>query len=87
MGPLQLNPRTILSADLIRAITTETFFDFMGVRLNADRAAGHRFVIDWRFTDTGQSLVLNLENSTLTHMPGPANDDRGGQHDGRCSTR
>jgi alkyl sulfatase BDS1-like metallo-beta-lactamase superfamily hydrolase len=74
MGPLQLNPRTILSADLIRAITTETFFDFMGVRLNADRAAGHRFVIDWRFTDTGQSLVLNLENSTLTHMPGPAND-------------
>ncbi len=74
MGPLQLNPRTILSADLIRAITTETFFDFMGVRLNADRAAGHRFVIDWRFTDTGQSLVLNLENSTLTHMPGPASD-------------
>ncbi|MBV9834064.1 MAG: MBL fold metallo-hydrolase [Alphaproteobacteria bacterium] len=74
MGPLQLNPRTILSADLIRAITTETFFDFMGVRLNADRAAGHRFVIDWRFTDTGQSLVLNLENSTLTHMPGPATD-------------
>jgi len=72
MGPLQLNPRTILSPDLIRAITTETFFDFMGVRLNADRAAGHRFVIDWRFSDTGQSLVLNLENSTLTHMPGPA---------------
>ncbi|MBX3500169.1 MAG: MBL fold metallo-hydrolase [Alphaproteobacteria bacterium] len=74
MGPLQLNPRSILSPDLIRAITTETFFDFMGVRLNADRAAGHRFVIDWRFSDTGQSLVLNLENSTLTHMPGPAAD-------------
>ena len=74
MGPLQLNPRTILSPDLIRAITTETFFDFMGVRLNADRAAGHRFVIDWRFSDTGQSLVLNLEHSTLTHMPGPATD-------------
>lgn len=72
MGPLQLNPRTILSPDLIRAVTTETFFDFMGVRLNADRAAGHRFVIDWRFSDAGQALALNLENSTLTHMPGPA---------------
>jgi len=74
MGPLQLNPRTILSPDLVRAITTETFFDFMAVRLNADRAAGHRFVIDWRFSDTGQSLVLNLEHSTLTHTPGPATD-------------
>lgn len=74
MGKLQLNPRTILGADLIRAITTETFFDFMGVRLNADRAAGHRFAIDWRFSDTGQSITLNLENSTLTHMPGPAAD-------------
>ncbi|WP_119419155.1 alkyl/aryl-sulfatase [Desertibaculum subflavum] len=69
-GVMQLPPRPILSPDLIRAVTTDTFFDFMAVRLNADRAAGKRFAIDWRFTDTGEIVALNLENSTLTHLLG-----------------
>jgi alkyl sulfatase BDS1-like metallo-beta-lactamase superfamily hydrolase len=46
------------------------FFDFMAVRLNADRAAGSRFTIDWRFADTGEVVAINLENSTLTHLAG-----------------
>src|SRR5690606_12746679 len=57
-GVMQLPPRPILSPDLIRAVTTDTFFDFMAVRLNAERAAGKRFVIDWRFTDTGEIVAL-----------------------------
>jgi alkyl sulfatase BDS1-like metallo-beta-lactamase superfamily hydrolase len=69
-GVMQLPTRPILSPDLIRAVTTDTFFDFMGVRLNAERAAGKRFTIDWRFTDTGEIVALNLENSTLTHLMG-----------------
>ncbi|QQS11962.1 MAG: MBL fold metallo-hydrolase [Rhodospirillales bacterium] len=69
-GPLRLPPRPILSPDLIRAVDTSIFFDFMGVRLNVDKVAGRRFAIDWRFTDTGEDVALNLENSTLTQRPG-----------------
>jgi alkyl sulfatase BDS1-like metallo-beta-lactamase superfamily hydrolase len=27
-------------------------------------------VINWRFTDTGETLALNLENATLSHVMG-----------------
>jgi alkyl sulfatase BDS1-like metallo-beta-lactamase superfamily hydrolase len=60
----------MLSPDLLRAVTTDIFFDFLAVRLNPARATGHRFAINWRFTDTGESLALNLENATLTHVMG-----------------
>lgn len=69
-GVMKLPPRAILSSDLLRAVTTDIFFDFMAVRLNAARATGHRFAINWRFTDTGETLTLNLENATLTHIMG-----------------
>jgi alkyl sulfatase BDS1-like metallo-beta-lactamase superfamily hydrolase len=69
-GVMKLPMRAILSPDLLRAVTTDIFFDFMAVRLNAARATGHRFTINWQFTDTGESLALNLENATLTHVKG-----------------
>jgi alkyl sulfatase BDS1-like metallo-beta-lactamase superfamily hydrolase len=69
-GVMKLPMRAILSPDLLRAITTEIFFDFMAVRLNAARATGNRFSVNWRFTDTGEELVLNLENATLTYLMG-----------------
>ncbi|MCW5749042.1 MAG: MBL fold metallo-hydrolase [Alphaproteobacteria bacterium] len=69
-GVMKLPPRAILSPDLLRAVTTDIFFNFMAVRLNAARATGHRFTINWRFSDTGETLALNLENATLTHIMG-----------------
>lgn len=69
-GVLQLPPRPILSPDLLKAVTTSTFFDFLGVRLNDEKVAGRSFRQLWRFTDSGETLVLNLENSTLTHLMG-----------------
>lgn len=71
-GVTQIPPRPILSPDLIRAVSTDIFFDFMGVRLNAGRATGRRFVIDWCFTDTGEIVALTLENATLTQLYGRA---------------
>lgn len=69
-GVMQLPPRPILSPDLLKAVTTSTFFDFLGVRLNDEKVEGRRFRIGWRFTDSGETLVANLENSTLTHLMG-----------------
>ncbi|MBL8303514.1 MAG: MBL fold metallo-hydrolase [Ideonella sp.] len=56
------------SPDVIRALTLDMFFDFLGVRLNGDQAQGKAIVLTWRFTDTQQDYVLNLENSALTHV-------------------
>ena len=57
---------TTQAPDVIRALTLDMFFDYLGVRLNGDKAQGKTIVLNWRFTDTGQDYVLNLENSALT---------------------
>jgi alkyl sulfatase BDS1-like metallo-beta-lactamase superfamily hydrolase len=52
--------------DIVRSLPLDMYFDFMAVRLNGDKAAGKTIVLNWRFTDTKQNVVLNLENSALT---------------------
>lgn len=56
------------SADLVRALTLEDFFDVLGIRVNADKADGKHIVINWRFTDTNQTYAMTLENATLTYV-------------------
>ena len=55
--------------DILRSLPLDLYFDFMAVRLNGDKAAGKTIVLNWRFTDTKQDYVLNLENSALTYVP------------------
>ncbi len=69
-GVANLAGGTTLTADMLKAITLDLLFDFMAVRLNADKAEGRTMVINWTFTDVGEKLVLNLENSALTHVAG-----------------
>lgn len=69
-GVPRLPARGPQSGDLARALPLDLFFDFLGVRLDAAKAQGRRIVLNWRFTDTGQQHLLNLENSALTHTPG-----------------
>ena len=56
--------------DVIRALPIDMFFDYLGVRLNGDKAQGQAMALNWQFTDTKQNFVLNLENSALTHLAG-----------------
>ncbi|MDM4765050.1 alkyl sulfatase dimerization domain-containing protein [Pelomonas sp. SE-A7] len=56
--------------DVVRAMPLELFFDYLGVRLNADKAAGKAMTLNWRFTDTKQDFVVRLRNSTLTASAG-----------------
>lgn len=56
------------STDVVRALPLDMFFDYLGVRLNGDKAQGKTIVLNWQFTDTNQSYVLNLENSALTYV-------------------
>jgi alkyl sulfatase BDS1-like metallo-beta-lactamase superfamily hydrolase len=58
------------NADTLKAISNAQVFDLLGTRLNADKAEGKRFVINWSFTDSKQQLALTLENSALTYVSG-----------------
>jgi len=56
------------SSDLVRALTVQNFFDFLAVRLNADKAAGKTMTLNWQFTDLGQRYAMTLRNSALTYV-------------------
>ncbi|MBP6440494.1 MAG: MBL fold metallo-hydrolase [Caldilineaceae bacterium] len=55
------------SPDTLKAMSIPLFFDFWGVRLNAEKADGVQMVINWIFTDTEEQYALNLSNSALTY--------------------
>jgi alkyl sulfatase BDS1-like metallo-beta-lactamase superfamily hydrolase len=59
-----------VSPDMVRGMSLDMFFDYMGVRLNGPKAEGKRIVVNWNFTDTGEKYALNLENSALTYVSG-----------------
>ena len=62
------------SPDVVRALPLDLFFDYLGVRLNGDRAAGKKIVLNWQFTDTRQNYLLNLDNSALTSVADARSD-------------
>jgi alkyl sulfatase BDS1-like metallo-beta-lactamase superfamily hydrolase len=59
-----------LSFDVIKSVPIEMIFDLWAVRLNPERAEGKAMVLNWTFTDVGEQLTLNLENSALTNLRG-----------------
>jgi alkyl sulfatase BDS1-like metallo-beta-lactamase superfamily hydrolase len=63
------------NAELLKGVSIDLAFDFLGVRLNAAKAEGKTIVINWTFTDLNQSYVMNLENSALTHTFGKLSDN------------
>lgn len=67
---------TAASPDTIRAMSPDLFFDYLGIRLNGDKAAHvpeTRFT--WVFTDIDQVYALTLRNAALTHRAGVAHED------------
>ncbi|MBI4253963.1 MAG: MBL fold metallo-hydrolase [Candidatus Rokubacteria bacterium] len=75
LGALELRqgrPSTVarapISPDVVRAMSLDLFFDYLGVRLNGEKAEGRRIVINWVFSDLDRRYVLNLENCALTWL-------------------
>jgi alkyl sulfatase BDS1-like metallo-beta-lactamase superfamily hydrolase len=56
--------------DMIRAMSTDLWLDFLGVRLDAEKAAGVNFVINFVTPDNGEQYVVELSNSALTNIKG-----------------
>jgi len=56
--------------DMISAMTTELWLDFLGIRLDSKKAEGIEFVINLVTPDNGEQFVVELSNSTLTNIEG-----------------
>lgn len=69
-GILPLPNFSAASVETLAALTSPQIFDFLGVRLNGERANDMRIILNMTFTDTKEDAVLNLQNSALTHVAG-----------------
>ncbi len=74
-GLAKLPPRRMISPDMLTALTGGALFDFMAVRLNGAKAAGLHWRINWHLSDIDERLMMNLQNCTMTYMPGEVADD------------
>ena len=68
-------PRPPMPRETLAALRTEQLWDVLGVRLNGPKAEGKHIVLNWSFTDSGETFVLNLENSALTYTEGVQADN------------
>jgi len=64
------NPGKSSGPDVIRAMSTELFLDFLGIRMDSRKAEGLRFTINLITPDNGEKFLVELENATLTNIKG-----------------
>jgi alkyl sulfatase BDS1-like metallo-beta-lactamase superfamily hydrolase len=55
------------ASDIVRGLGRDPFGDFLGLRLNGDKAEDRSITVIREFPDTGQRYVLALENCALTY--------------------
>ena len=68
-----IQPLTIadLGSGMAAALTVEQLFDTLAIRVDGPKAAEHRIVIDWNFTDGNGKVRLSLSNGALIQTPNP----------------
>jgi len=58
------------SADTIRAMTPEMVLQYMGMRLDAQKAAGKQIAINWNVPDLKKTYAIEIDNSVLMYTEG-----------------
>ncbi|MCA3556243.1 alkyl sulfatase dimerization domain-containing protein [Aestuariivirga sp.] len=58
------------SPDVIRAMSTELFLNFLAIRMDSRKAEGLRFTMNLITPDNGEKFVVELQNATLTNIQG-----------------
>lgn len=62
--------RAPMPRETLAALRTGQLWDVLGIRLNGPKAEGKRIVLNWSFSDTGETFILNLENCALSYVAG-----------------
>jgi alkyl sulfatase BDS1-like metallo-beta-lactamase superfamily hydrolase len=61
--------------DIIRAMSTELYLDFVGIMMDSRKAEGMEFTINLVTPDNGEKFVIELSNATLTNIEGYQAED------------
>ncbi len=67
-GLPKLGQRMPVRPDFVANLPVVRVFDFLAIRLDAEKAEGQRVVINWIFTDLNECYALTLENCALTYV-------------------
>ena len=68
-------PPSTAGPDVVRAMTTGQFLDFLGVRMDASKVGDLEFTINLVTPDNGEKYVVELSSQTLTNIEGFQADD------------
>lgn len=58
------------SPDVIRAMSTELFLNFLAIKMDSRKVEGLSFVMNLVTPDNGEKFIVELENATLTNISG-----------------
>jgi alkyl sulfatase BDS1-like metallo-beta-lactamase superfamily hydrolase len=58
------------SPDVVRAMTTGLFLDFLGVRVDSKKAEGLKFIVNIDMPDVKEQYLVEMSNATLTNIKG-----------------
>jgi len=61
--------------DVIRAMSTELFLNFLAIRMDPRRAEGLAFTMNLITPDNGEKFIVELSNATLTNIEGYTAED------------
>jgi alkyl sulfatase BDS1-like metallo-beta-lactamase superfamily hydrolase len=61
--------------DMIRAMSTGLFLDFLGIRMDSKKAENMEFTINLMTPDNGEKFVVELSNFPLTNIQGQQAED------------
>jgi len=61
--------------DVVRAMSTELFLDFLGIRMDPRKAGELEFTINLITPDNGEKFILELNSATLTNIEGFLDED------------
>jgi len=67
--PEGASPKTS-GPDMVRAMSTDLFLDFLGIRMDGRKAEGMAFEINLLTPDNGEKYLIELSNSALTNIEG-----------------
>jgi alkyl sulfatase BDS1-like metallo-beta-lactamase superfamily hydrolase len=72
--PTGASPKTG-GPDMIKAMTTGLFLDFLGIRMDSKKAEGMTFKINFVTPDNDEKFVVEMSNGALTNIKGFQADD------------
>lgn len=67
--PKGVTAKTV-TPDTVRAMSTQLWLDFIGIRLDSQKAEGMKFTINLLTPDNGEKFAVEMSNSTLTNIKG-----------------